>query len=83
MFDDFEICEQLRSVDRQQLLDCLDFHNDRVFHEQIHPVAQSQLKPFVVNRQMHLPFETQAQLAQFVTEAFLICGLQQPRPRCR
>ncbi len=66
-------------MDRQQLVDGLDFHDHRVLDHQIHAVSAVQLDAFVLDRQVNLPFETEAQLTQLIAEAFLVSRLQQAR----
>ena len=44
-------------MDRQQLLDRLDFHDDCVFDHQIHPIRTVQIEALCSERQMDLPLK--------------------------
>jgi len=65
-------------VNWKQLLDCFDFDNDFIFHNEIQPVPAVEFDIFVNYWQWLLLFHFQAKLLQFKSKTCLISRFQQP-----
>src|ERR1035441_10459849 len=76
-----EIGQQLRGVNGKQFRHCFQFNYHRTFHDQIDSVRAIKVDAFIADGQFHLSLKTEAQAAQFITQALLISRLQKARPQ--
>ncbi len=76
-----EVRQHLGGINRRCFLGGFDFDHYRVLNHQIHSVCRLQLDPLVLDRQMRLPLESHAQLAQLIAETLLVRRLEKPRPQ--
>jgi hypothetical protein len=72
-----KVGQDLRFVDRQDLLHCLEFDNELTLDDQVDAVAAIQPVSPVVQRQRHLPIVGNSVPGQLEPEAFFIGRLQQ------
>ena len=63
-------------------LDSLEFDDDFVSNNDVHPIPAIQPHGLVDYRQGDLPKKGNVILLEFIAEAFLICRFQQPRTEC-
>jgi len=68
-------------MDARDLLDALQFKDQRVFHKHIDSVAAVQPDALVVDRLRVLKAEGDAVQLQFVRQALFIRGFEQARPK--
>jgi hypothetical protein len=78
----FEIGEELRLVDWQNVLDALEFKNYRIFNQDIHSVATVQVETLELNRQEYLSQKLQSTEMQLMTETFFVCRFKKARTWC-
>src|SRR3546814_6756433 len=78
-----QIGKQLGFVDRRDPLDRLQFHYDRVLHQQIDPVPGVDLHAVIDDGQNGLGSYLQPSPGQFVPQARLVCTLQKARSERR
>ncbi len=73
---ELEVGEQLCHMNRQDLLDSLDFHDDFVLDQQIEPVTVVQLEFVVEDRHDLLGDDVQPGVPQFMNETGPVNALQ-------
>src|ERR1035437_11201976 len=74
-----QVSQQLRLVHRQNLLNRLQLENDLIADDQVDPVTAGKLDTFVCDRYLDLLPKWNFPEFQFITQASLVSGLQQPR----
>ena len=67
-------------MDWQQALDRLDFYDELLHHDEVHPVATSERDSLVTDGQGSLSPKAQTDLPKLIRQALLVCGFEQPRP---
>ena len=77
-----KIGEELRFVNRQQMLHGLDLHHDDVLDDEVHPVAAIELDALVFYGQVDLPLEWDPTQAQLVAKTLLIGRLEEAGTQC-
>ena len=77
-----EIRQQLRGMNRQQLLYGFDLDDQAVFHDEIDAVSKANLNPSINNWQPHLVLELQPSLRELVIQARIVCALEQAGTEC-
>lgn len=58
-----------------------DFYHSLTLYYYIHSISTIKLYPLILQGQQFLPFESDTLKIQFMTIAFFISRLQQPRPK--
>lgn len=76
-----EICPNLGKVNLGKRLNCLQFNNDLIPHNQVEPIA-AYFHPFEMNLDHSLSFIAQCTITQCHAHCILICGLWKARPNC-
>src|ERR1035437_2491184 len=74
-----QVSQQLRLVYRQNILNGLELEDDLIVDDQVEPVTAVKLDSFVCDRYLDLLPKWDFPEFQFMTQASLISGLQQPR----
>jgi hypothetical protein len=77
-----QIRQELRKVNRENLLNRLDFHDDFVLNQQIEAISVVYLELAVIdNRHQLLGYHMQPGLAQLVNETYAVDALQKAWPQ--
>ena len=63
----------------KNVLQALEFQNNRVFNNQIDSITAIQVNIFILHRERYLPLEVDSAQMGFMAQAFLIGRFQQPR----
>lgn len=69
MTTEFQVREQLRTVDRKHSLDALDFEDEALFDDKVHAICGFQLDTLVDNREPDLLLDVEAGLDHRVMQA--------------
>ncbi len=75
------VCQQLRLVDPFELFNALEFDDQFILYQQVHPVSAIKLYPLILNGLWVLKLELYLIKTQFMCKTLFICGLQQSRPQ--
>jgi hypothetical protein len=67
-------------MDGQQPVDCLDLHDEGILYDEVEPVAAIERDALITQRHGTLPLDPQPAKLQFVGQAQLVRGFEQPRP---
>ena len=76
-----QVRDHLRVVDGQQPVDTLDLDDERIFDDQVEPVAAFELRPLVLERHGSLAFEPKPEHPELVGDTVLVRRLEQPGPQ--
>ena len=76
MTGQFEIGQELGTMNREDPLDALELNDKAILDDEIHSVCRGQLNPFVHDRQMYLMFESKTGFRQFVVKARIVRALE-------
>jgi len=66
-----------------QSLDCFDFYDELVLHNEVKAVAASQSHTLVLDRQGFLALKAYASQVELMREKLLVRGFEQPGPTTR
>jgi hypothetical protein len=77
----FMISQQLRIMNREQMINRLDLKNDLVVNHQIQAITTIHIDSFISKGHWFLPFNSKALLLQFICQACFVGCLQQTRPQ--
>jgi hypothetical protein len=61
-----EVRDDLSFVDREELIDCLEFENELPFDNEVETVGRSEFDTFVLHRNRLFVFERQATQKEFL-----------------
>src|SRR2546425_10081709 len=72
---ELEVRDYLSLVDWRNEIHGVDFNHHQVFDQQIHPIPEFELRPFVDNRKPNLACSTKAGRVKFVLQTGLVGAL--------
>ena len=72
--------QELRVMERKQLIDALCLDHDLSFDDDVQPVATVELDSLVRHGERLLPLEGESTETELVTETLFVGGFEQPRP---
>ena len=72
-----QIGQELGFMDWQELLNALEFEQDRVFHQYVNSVTAIECDALVDERKLDLAAKCETAQLQFIAQAFLVCGFEQ------
>lgn len=70
-----QVCEELSMVNTQKLFNDLQFHDDDLFDEQVDPIPDIQLNPFIGNGKWHFLANAESTQVPFVSQTCSIRAL--------
>jgi hypothetical protein len=76
-----QVCEELSVVNTQKLFNDLQLHDDDVLDEQVDPIPDIQMNPFIGNGKWHFLANAQSTQMQFVSQACSIRAFKKAGPQ--